>query len=384
MPYSDKVLRDWYANILIDNNFDVEFWDISNILSNSQSHPKERETNGIKILDNLSYKALTGLLGKYKNTKIIYIILASFHISNARLYRILNKFKIFTIFFNWGDTPEALSFRQKSFSDKLLMLYNNQLPFKNSLKNIFGAIYCKIIKKLKLIKIHDIYFNAGIGCTSISDAKRTIDINLCDYDQYLKSINKNINEVNQAVFIDSNLTANSDIRLNGLKKINSNKYFESLSKYFNYFEKKYNTKVVISAHPTSNYHNSEFLGREVTRLKTAELVSKSKYVLSHHSTAISYAVLNYKPINFLMIDDWIGEYEEYANREISKSLGCNLINIDKIDSHDDIGISNVHKQLYDQYKYNYIVSKKAEGRYSSSIILDEFNKYFKRNRISEK
>lgn len=384
MPYSDKVLRDWYANILIDNNFDVEFWDISNILSGSQSNPRERETNGIKILDNLSYKALTGLLGKYKSTKIIYVIIASFHISNARLYRILNKFKIFTVFFNWGDTPEALSFRQKSFSEKLLMLYNNQLPFKNSLKNILGAIYCKIIKKLKLIKIHDIYFNAGIGSTSISDAKRTIDINLCDYDQYLKSINKNISEVNQAVFIDSNLTANSDIRLNGLKKINSNKYFESLSKYFNYFEKKYNTKVVISAHPTSNYHNSEFLGREVTRLKTAELVSKSKYVLSHHSTAISYAVLNYKPINFLMIDDWIGEYEEYANREISKSLGCALINIDKIDSHDDIGISNVHKQLYDQYKYNYIVSKKAEGRSSSSIILDEFNKYFTRNRISEK
>ena len=99
-------------------------------------------------------------------------------------------------------------------------------------------------------------------------------------------------------------------------------------------------------------------------------------MLSHHSTAISYAILNYKPMNFLMIDQWVGEYEEYANYEIAKSLNCKLINIDKINSSDQINISQVDKDLYDDYKYNYIAARKTEGLTSSSIILNEFNKYF--------
>ena len=382
MPYSDKIMRDWYAKNLTENNYDVEFWDISKISSNSVSEIKENILNGIKLLENLTYRQLSKLLYKNRKSNIIYVIVASFHMDTSKIYRILNKYKIFTVFFNWGDMPEALSFRKKSFYQKILMLFNNQLPFKNSMKNILGVLYCKVIKKLKLIKIHDIYFNAGIGSNSLVNAKKTIEINLCDYDQYLINTKLNLKPLNQTVFLDSNLTANSDIRLNGLKKINSEKYFNALSRYFDLFEEKYQTEVVISAHPTSNYINNEFKGRKVTRLQTAELVSQSKYVLSHYSTAISYAVLNYKPINFLILDGWIGEYDEHTSIEFSKSLGCKLINIDKISSVDEVAFNKVEKNLYDDYKYNYIVGNKTEGLSSGSIILNEFNKYFKGNNIN--
>ena len=33
MPYSDKIMRDWYVEKLAENNYDVEFWDISKISS---------------------------------------------------------------------------------------------------------------------------------------------------------------------------------------------------------------------------------------------------------------------------------------------------------------------------------------------------------------
>ena len=376
MPYSDKIKRDWYAKVFVENNFNVEFWDISNISNNIEIKKEETILDGIKLVNNITYHELSKLLINNKKLNIIYIIVASFHKKTSKIYRMLNKYKPYTVFFNWGDTPEAMTFRKKSFYEKLLMLKNNQLPFKNSLSNIMGAIYCKIIKNLGLIKIHDIYFNAGIKSNSIVKARKTIDINLCDYDQYLKNLKIKSRLSNYTVFIDSNLTANSDIRLNNLKKIDSKKYFNSLLKYFDLFEKKHNTKIVISAHPTSNYINNEFNGREVSRLQTAKLVADAKYVLSHHSTAISYAILNYKPMNFLMIDQWVGEYEEYANYEIAKSLNCKLINIDKINSSDPINISQVDKDLYDDYKYNYIAARKTEGLTSSSIILNEFNKYF--------
>ena len=382
MPYNDNIMRDWYVEKLTENNYDVEFWDISKISSSSALEIKKNMLNGITLMENLSYKKISELLYKDRKLNIIYIILASFHMQTARLYRILNKYKIFTVFFNWGDTPESLSVRKKSFYQKILMLFNNQLAFKNSIKNILGVIYCKVIKKLKLIKIHDIYFYAGTFSKSLYDSKKAIEINLCDYDQYLISTKLNLEPLNQTVFLDSNLTANSDIRMNGLKKIDSEKYFNALSRYFDLFEEKYQTEVVISAHPTSEYTNNEFKGRKVTRLQTAALVSQSKYVLSHHSTAICYAVLNYRPINFLVIDEWVGEYEEYASTEFSKSLGCKLINIDKISSVDEMVFNKVDKNLYDDYKYNYIVGNKTEGLSSGSIILNEFNKHFKGSNIS--
>ena len=382
MPYDEKIMRDWYVEKLTKNDYDVEFWDISNISSNPVSEIKENTLNGVKLLENLTYRQLSKLLYKNRKSNIIYVIIASFHLHTSKLYRILNKYKIFTVVFHWGDTPECLSFRKKSFYQKILMLFNNQLAFKNSVKNILGVIYCKVIKKLKLIKKYDIYFYAGTFSKSLHDSKKNIEINLCDYDQYLINAKLNLKPLNQTVFLDSNLTANSDIKLNGLKKINSEKYFNALSRYFDLFEEKYQTEVIISAHPTSNYTNNEYKGRKVTRLQTAKLVSQSKYVLSHHSTSISYAVLNYKPINFLVIDEWIGEYEESTNIEFSKSLGCKLINIDKISSVDEMTFNKVDKNLYDNYKYNYIASKETEGHLSSSIILNEFNKYFKGNNIN--
>ena len=144
------------------------------------------------------------------------------------------------------------------------------------------------------------------------------------------------------------------------------------------FEKKYNTNIIISAHPTSEYNTDQFNGRKIYRLKTAELISNAKYVLSHHSTAVSYAVLNYKPIIFLTINDWEGEYEDYAIKEFSKSLKSSFINIDNIKSNDDIEINCVVKNIYDQYKYNFVVSKESEGLQSSKIILNEFNTFYAR------
>ena len=237
--YSDKINRDWYVKLLSENRFSVEFWDISNISNNIDANKQETVLDDIKIVTNITHNEFSRLLNNNKKLNIIYIILASFHKQTAKVYRILNKYKPYTVVFNWGATPESANYRKKSFYEKILLLKDNQLPFKNSIKNILGTIYCKIIKKLNLIPIHDICFNAGIGSITTSYAKKTIDINLCDYDQYLKSLNKNITEVNQAVFIDSNVTDNSDIKLNGLIEINPSKYFESLSKYFEYFENLY-------------------------------------------------------------------------------------------------------------------------------------------------
>tara|TARA_B100001057_G_scaffold428369_1_gene453795 strand:+ start:3754 stop:4917 length:1164 start_codon:yes stop_codon:yes gene_type:complete len=376
MPFSEKVSRDWYISLLRENNYDIEFWDVSDI-SNSNKNIISSTRDKIQVLSNFSYPKFEEMLIRNNHIKIIYIVVVSFHKKTSKIYTTLKKINPYTVFFNWGETPEGgISFKKKTFSQKLMMYKNNQLPFLSSLSSLTGILYCKILKYLNKIKIHDIYFNAGGYTNTPKNAKRVVNINLCDYDQYI-SQKANDNKVdNFTVFIDSNLVSNSDIELNGLKKIDQDKYLSSLNHFFDMFEKQYKTRVIISAHPTSNYSQNDFNGREILKLKSAELISNSKYVLSHHSTAVSYAVLNYKPIIFLTIDDWIGEYEEYANSEFSKSLQASLINIDSIKFEDNILIKDVDISIYDKYKYNFIVSKDVEGIESSKIILKEFNEYF--------
>ncbi len=379
MPFSRKICRDWYIDFLIENNYDIEFWDLSDISNYQDINIKSYYDNNITVHKNFSYKNFEKMLRENKKIKIIYVVVVSFHRQTSKIYTILKKINPYTVFFNWGETPEGgISYKKKSFIEKISMIKNNQLPFKGSLLNLFGLLYCKYLKVFDKIKIHDIYFNAGNYANVPPKAKKIININLCDYDQFISNKNIDKSSENSTVFIDSNLVSNSDIKLNGLKQINQERYLASLNRFFDMFEKKYNTNIIISAHPTSEYNTDQFNGRKIYRLKTAELISNAKYVLSHHSTAVSYAVLNYKPIIFLTINDWEGEYEDYAIKEFSKSLKSSFINIDNIKSNDDIEINCVVKNIYDQYKYNFVVSKESEGLQSSKIILNEFNTFYAR------
>ena len=54
-------------------------------------------------------------------------------------------------------------------------------------------------------------------------------------------------------------------------------------------------------------------------------------------------------------------------------LDNQLINIDHITS-ENIKISSLNKQLYDKYKYDYIVSRETEGIDTTRIVINSLNK----------
>ena len=62
MPYSDKIKRDWYARVFVENSFNVEFWDISNISNNIEIKKEETILDGIKLVNNITYHELSKLL----------------------------------------------------------------------------------------------------------------------------------------------------------------------------------------------------------------------------------------------------------------------------------------------------------------------------------
>ena len=99
----------------------------------------------------------------------------------------------------------------------------------------------------------------------------------------------------------------SDFNLEKTKNVSAREYYKGLDRFFSALEKKYGTEVVIAAHPKTNTSVKSFGSRKIYRLCTAELVKDAEFVISHHSTSLSYAVLNYKPCIFI----YTNEMENY-------------------------------------------------------------------------
>ena len=129
--------------------------------------------------------------------------------------------------------------------------------------------------------------------------------------------------------------------------------------------KKFNLKVIISAHPRSDVIllSKYYKGREVFTQRTNELVKRSEFCIAHYSTSINYAVLHEKPIIFITTNDidrcdhmrkCIMAYVHYFNTSV-----LNISNDFHLPD-----INSINKKEYKQYKYDFIKSKNSlDGRF---------------------
>ena len=93
MPFSRKICRDWYIDFLIENNYDIEFWDLSDISNYQDINIKSYCDNNITVHKNFSYKNFEKMLRENKKIKIIYVVVVSFHRQTSKIYTILKKNK---------------------------------------------------------------------------------------------------------------------------------------------------------------------------------------------------------------------------------------------------------------------------------------------------
>jgi hypothetical protein len=122
-----------------------------------------------------------------------------------------------------------------------------------------------------------------------------------------------------------------------------------------------------------------FRHRVLLKYKTNDLVSKCDFVIATASTAVSFAVLHYKPLIFIYDDqilDVFGHTHVYPLiLNMAALLGCPLYNIDKIDDGGQIALYKVDVNKYDRYKYDYLVSKSTENKMTGKIFCDYLNAY---------
>jgi hypothetical protein len=368
---STKMIRDWYIDHLQECGVIVEFWDLIPLLFGEKNEAGAINREFIFIPSN--YGEIEMRLRHPANRSATYIMMINYGGPFVRLYRLLSKYNCKIYFMAWGAFP----YRKTS---KWLKTINQFSAPLNLIKKVFYKVKGLAYRKLKLIKPFDVVFGAGYAILkSFPDAGKVVPTNLPDYDQYMKAKIKTnkIVEGRYAVFLDIYLPFQSDLAIVGLEPVNGEGYFSSLNRFFDDLEKIYEVKIVIAAHPKSDYKAETFQGRSIFHGQTPELVSNADFVISHHSTSISYAVLNLKPTIFIYTDEMKRLYKDTCLNSIqamASYLAATIYNIDDITQFDKYVIGDVNVERYENYKYDFLTTRESEHVTAQEIFLHEIMK----------
>jgi len=222
-----------------------------------------------------------------------------------------------------------------------------------------------------------------------SKKKTIVDFHARDYSNYL-NIKKNIKKKNIVTYIDTAGPYFSDDWTMIGKKLNFNlkDWYLILNNFLNFIEKKYKVKVIVVPHPknrnqTNPYFNEKhgrFFDRSINA--STKIIPISKFVLSYnaHSTAINYAIASSTPYFYTYSNEVKKDLRQYGLcLQLAKKTGCQTVNISKSNNYKKFKFNKVkvNKNIFDNYKYEYLTSDKIKGvsnyKIMASIILKKIN-----------
>jgi hypothetical protein len=370
-PLTQKVKEDFYFDIVLENGFEVGYWDLSpiyfpNILKDNLSE---------EYISKIStFSELERLIALQNNEICIYILHITYEYRVIKLFRLLTQYNCKTSFFARGALPICGDISSNKVK---IMKALNPMLLLNFIKNKY-ATYLKLIGR---IKFYDLVFSAGelgylsIGCGSQIDKlnSKFININSTDFDTFFDNVTvKKSIKKKYCLFLDEYLPHHPDFILLGIKAVPADVYYSTLNDFFKIIEEKYNLEVVIAAHPKALGYKKQnpFNGRDVFFNDTARLTKFSEFTLTHLSTSQSFSVLNNKPILSLTSDCLKNVMPQY-NRFISYMsdvLGSSFVNVDHF-LINELNVSNTDNLKYEDYKYKYLTSAISEKENSPDIFI---------------
>ena len=362
-------------------DFDIEYWDCSDFVHIGVHLPEETRRPFVKKIANLK-EFKRGLQCLPKDTLINLDV--HFNKENYKFHKLLSssfKHIIFVDFYANAQSHDAIT--NSSYAS------NNDekiSTFKRFKRWIFQNDICQLIGKSVAHpqKFNDYLFDFFEKTEEKMYVKHLIScrpgssmyINHPDVNKvFFQSKNKKplVND-KYIVYVDQNFPYHAELK-EWVKDLDveliADKHFKSLNNFFDVIERKYGCKVIIAAHPSSDYSNNPFGGRTILYHATENLVANSFAVCMHSSNAISYVILYDKPILVLL-------------NEAIKAVQCsyyptvNLINKCCLESVDIDNISNVFefvkvpttKRL--EYLLEYFGSSELNPRKSNTQLFKEY------------
>jgi hypothetical protein len=288
-------------------------------------------------------------------------------------------------------------FKNNSLSFTSIQNHHVMQVKKNFFQKIYNSIFVLLDKKRILGKIRyskfkkkKLFFSnifvcglKGLEHGSIGPETKIIKSHSREYETHIRSksnkrlINK---KIKYTVFLDQYLPFHTDAIL--FKKFNpkvsEKKYFPALNEFFSNFEKYTKTKVIIAAHPKSDYDKNKknfWYDRPFYKDKTYELIKDSSYVLAHQSTSLSYAVILKKPILFLTSNEYMKSYDSFTVHGYAKYFKQPLFNIDNTKESDfKNDLKKIDQKIYKEYFDDYIKYPGSPNTKINKIFINYFKK----------
>jgi hypothetical protein len=296
--------------------FIVEVIDISNVYRKNNLYKIAKESLEEKdyIRNIFSVRELVSALSQNLYTTIVF--LQTHH--HLALIKLLNELSIDYIAHSVNQIPSIDV--DETLYENLIRIFKTYSIFKLGPK-IFAGVSNKI-ENFLLRKISNPKFILAGGKNSILiysprilSRSKIVWAHALDYDLYLKSIHNNIKDDfidifglkysfdelrNSIVFLDEYNPYHPDFDFLKIPHADKpEKYYPAIERFFLYLEKKYNLRVIIAAHPRSDYKSkNHFKGFPIIKDRTLDLIKISSLVLLHSSTSVNFVNIFKKPFKY--------------------------------------------------------------------------------------
>lgn len=374
-PFNRRDYNRFGIETLIENGFEVEIWDftpfICPTLFEEYTPPDRFAFNGLKVFKSKS--TAIEAVKKLSSEKYLVVNLLSYQIKTLEVYKTLSSQNILYGTPCFGALPSLSDSKRQKMNKLLSKLIYQPLSLINVFMNIVPH---------QLLGIKPMEFMLVGGEKYIQKKPKSIDTQIIhgctlDYDLYLKGKLSNDNQYeNSIVFLDQYLPFHPDYIRQGIPSpCKAEEYYPPLIKFFDTVETALDSKVIIAAHPRSNYdkHPDYFGGRKVLRGATHELVRQSKCVIAHATTSLSFAVLYEKPVLFVTLNTLQNYKPLNLSDFIELMANCfakKPINLDKPRSIDWLAELEVDRDAYKIYRDSYIKSPLAPEKPCWQVFLD--------------
>lgn len=350
---SPRWLRYYYLDE-ISCDFSISYWDCSRLADPSFLTPVEISRPYV-----IKIHTVSQLVENLKNIPKDTLIVNDLHFSkgNFRLHKIISSYFPLRIYINFFSN-NAFSLPSNSLKRRICSWFNYNVIMSRAYGFLTNKLYNSII-------------------FSSENGNKDFVINHPDYEEYLKNKDKHNDRIiseDYILFLDNFFPLHPEIiKRNPKIEIGdiTNDYYQSLNLFFYRLEILYNCKVVIAAHPSSNYKINPYGGRKILYNMTCNLVKYSKAVILHTSNSFAFASLYNKPFMLISNSAFRKVKSEYSRLlSFSENLKMNIFDIDN----DDLSINSFcapNNSLLDSYNNKYLIGVKDTSN------VDLYVKYFR-------
>jgi hypothetical protein len=365
------------VEILESNNFLVEIWDLSIVLSPKTIFEIKKTSSKDFSKEVKRYVKMSEVLRSVKAEKkeTFFITTIIYNYKTIFLFKYIGKYG-----FEYGATgPYTFNYAPKLFSSSSqLSIFNRK--FSDLFKGLINKILCrKRLMRILGVNYAKVFFAAG-GSEVFAEGPIVGNNTLLikgpssDYDSLRDTENLSQDYI---LFLDQYLPFHPDFKTSQHKNnLSVDQYYNELKKTFSQIENLTNLKVLIAAHPKAYYHDKQHLfgKRKIYHnVNSSQLAKNAKLILMHYSMSISMAVLLNKPILFLSSDTFKNSFSGICTNNLAKWFETKPINMSKKITH--LETLYAKPSVYPKYKDAYLKSPSS----SDELFWQQVANYIKGN-----